>query len=184
MIGSRRASRLCSRRFASAIVTPDERHYGREDRVLARRGALYERARRAKPERWSDPREDRGPGRARHENAVRALRGASARSHRPALPVRVPLASQSREAAPLLRGGLARPTVDGLEVLHEADRATASERLRKRTKARDLPAAEPDVTDEPRNTLLSSDRPQTDRIEVTTLHDPSKNLVGSFTRRI
>ena len=35
------------------FVTPDQRHFGDEQRILARRCALYERARRTKPERWS-----------------------------------------------------------------------------------------------------------------------------------
>lgn len=35
------------------FVTPDERHYGRETTVLAKRAALYARARRAKPQRWA-----------------------------------------------------------------------------------------------------------------------------------
>jgi putative transposase len=34
-------------------VTPDERHSGRETAILARRHALYTRARGANPERWS-----------------------------------------------------------------------------------------------------------------------------------
>ena len=34
-------------------VTPDERHFGVEKAVLARRHTLYEQARRRKPERWS-----------------------------------------------------------------------------------------------------------------------------------
>jgi transposase InsO family protein len=34
-------------------VTPDERHDGREHAILRQRRALYERARRANPERWS-----------------------------------------------------------------------------------------------------------------------------------
>lgn len=34
-------------------VTPDERHYGREHGVLARRQDLYARARQANPERWT-----------------------------------------------------------------------------------------------------------------------------------
>jgi transposase InsO family protein len=41
------------RHSAIRFVTPDERHFGREDRILAQRHALYERARRTKPERWS-----------------------------------------------------------------------------------------------------------------------------------
>ena len=36
-------------------VTPDERHYGLEEDVLAHRRELYERARRANPQRWSGP---------------------------------------------------------------------------------------------------------------------------------
>lgn len=35
------------------FVTPDERHFGAEHAILARRRALYERARRANPERWT-----------------------------------------------------------------------------------------------------------------------------------
>jgi putative transposase len=34
-------------------VTPNERHYGKERAVLARRQDLYERARQANPERWT-----------------------------------------------------------------------------------------------------------------------------------
>jgi len=34
-------------------VTPDERHYGREQAVLARRHAVYARARSKRPDRWS-----------------------------------------------------------------------------------------------------------------------------------
>ena len=34
-------------------VTPDERHHGSEAKVLARRHALYQRARARRPERWS-----------------------------------------------------------------------------------------------------------------------------------
>lgn len=40
------------RHSAIRYVTPDERHYGREPAVLANRHELYERARRANPERW------------------------------------------------------------------------------------------------------------------------------------
>ena len=35
------------------FVTPDERHFGREATVLARRHALYERAQKRHPERWT-----------------------------------------------------------------------------------------------------------------------------------
>ncbi len=35
------------------FVTPDERHSGREHEILARRHAVYQRARRAHPERWT-----------------------------------------------------------------------------------------------------------------------------------
>lgn len=35
------------------FVTPDDRHFGREDAVLAKRHALYQRARAANPERWT-----------------------------------------------------------------------------------------------------------------------------------
>lgn len=35
------------------FVTPDERHFGREQNVLTARSAVYERARAARPERWS-----------------------------------------------------------------------------------------------------------------------------------
>jgi transposase InsO family protein len=41
------------RHSAIRFVTPDERHFGLEQRVLSRRRLLYERARRARPERWS-----------------------------------------------------------------------------------------------------------------------------------
>ena len=35
------------------FVTPDERHQGREEAVLANRVRVYERARRRHPNRWS-----------------------------------------------------------------------------------------------------------------------------------
>ena len=41
------------RHSAIRYVTPDQRHHGRECAVLASRHALYERVRRANPERWS-----------------------------------------------------------------------------------------------------------------------------------
>jgi transposase InsO family protein len=41
------------RHSAIRFVTPDQRHFGQDHQLLARRKALYERARRIKPERWS-----------------------------------------------------------------------------------------------------------------------------------
>jgi putative transposase len=41
------------RHSAIRYVTPDQRHAGLEGAVLARRHSLYERARRANPDRWS-----------------------------------------------------------------------------------------------------------------------------------
>src|SRR5207302_130357 len=41
------------RHSAIRYVTPDQRHNGREGAVLASRNELYQRARRASPERWS-----------------------------------------------------------------------------------------------------------------------------------
>lgn len=41
------------RHSAIRFVTPDERHFGRDHVILERRAALYERARRANPERWT-----------------------------------------------------------------------------------------------------------------------------------
>lgn len=35
------------------FVTPDERHRGADAQILTRRAAVYESARRARPERWS-----------------------------------------------------------------------------------------------------------------------------------
>ena len=35
------------------FVTPDDRHFGREDGILARRKAIYETAKRRNPDRWS-----------------------------------------------------------------------------------------------------------------------------------
>jgi transposase InsO family protein len=49
------------RHSAIRYVTPDERHYGRERKVLARRRQLYERARSANPERWTGPTRDWSP---------------------------------------------------------------------------------------------------------------------------
>lgn len=41
------------RHSAIRFVTPNDRHYGRQERILARRRALYERARAKRPDRWS-----------------------------------------------------------------------------------------------------------------------------------
>jgi len=41
------------RHSAIRYVTPDERHYGREKEILARRQRVYERARHTNPERWT-----------------------------------------------------------------------------------------------------------------------------------
>jgi putative transposase len=35
------------------FVTPDQRHFGREKAILAKRASLYAHAQRMKPERWS-----------------------------------------------------------------------------------------------------------------------------------
>lgn len=41
------------RHSAIRYVTPDERHFGQEQAILARRQQVYERARRRNPQRWS-----------------------------------------------------------------------------------------------------------------------------------
>jgi hypothetical protein len=41
------------RHSAIRYVTPDERHLGQEQAVLAQRNELYERARSSNPERWT-----------------------------------------------------------------------------------------------------------------------------------
>lgn len=41
------------RHSAIRYVTPDERHFGLEHEILARRHQLYERVRRSNPERWT-----------------------------------------------------------------------------------------------------------------------------------
>jgi transposase InsO family protein len=41
------------RHSAIRYVTPDERHYGREKEILARRQRVYERARQTNPKRWT-----------------------------------------------------------------------------------------------------------------------------------
>lgn len=49
------------RHSAIRYVTPDERHFGREHDILARRHALYESARRSNPTRWSGTTRDWEP---------------------------------------------------------------------------------------------------------------------------
>jgi transposase InsO family protein len=41
------------RHSAIRFVTPDQRHFGREQAILAKRQDVYERARRRRPDRWS-----------------------------------------------------------------------------------------------------------------------------------
>jgi transposase InsO family protein len=43
------------------FVTPNDRHFGRERSILAARHAVYQRARRRRPERWSGPTRDWSP---------------------------------------------------------------------------------------------------------------------------
>ncbi len=43
------------RHSAVRFVTPDDRHYGREQEILRQRRRVYERARRQNPQRWSGP---------------------------------------------------------------------------------------------------------------------------------
>jgi putative transposase len=49
------------RHSAIRYVTPNERHFGKEQAVLSRRRELYERARGANPERWSRSTRDWSP---------------------------------------------------------------------------------------------------------------------------
>jgi transposase InsO family protein len=46
---------------AIRFVTPDDRHYGREDAILSHRKLVYERARRKNPHRWSGATRDWNP---------------------------------------------------------------------------------------------------------------------------
>ena len=43
----------CHLHSAIRFVTPDDRHYGREEHILANRRQVYEKARRRHPNRWS-----------------------------------------------------------------------------------------------------------------------------------
>jgi len=53
---------------AIRFVTPNDRHFGREQEVLARRRATYEEARKRHPERWSGPTRNWEPGGAVYLN--------------------------------------------------------------------------------------------------------------------
>lgn len=50
---------------AICFITPDDRHYGREEQILANRHQVYENARRRQPSRW--------PGQTRNWNPVRQV---------------------------------------------------------------------------------------------------------------
>jgi len=50
---------------AISFITPDDRHYGRQDQILAKRHHVYETARRRHPSRWS--------GQTRNWNPVRQV---------------------------------------------------------------------------------------------------------------
>ncbi len=67
------------------FVTPDERHFGREQKILKARVAVYERARAARPERWSRATRDWSP-----EGPVRL--------NPPARTARTPTASEAKAA--------------------------------------------------------------------------------------
>jgi len=43
------------------FVTPDDRHFGRSEQILSKRKAVYEKARRKHPERWSKETRNWGP---------------------------------------------------------------------------------------------------------------------------
>jgi transposase InsO family protein len=70
------------RHSAIRYVTPDERHFGHEHAILARRHELYELARRSKPERWSGTTRDWTPVGSVVLNPERVLSGAADRSTR------------------------------------------------------------------------------------------------------
>ena len=48
------------------FVTPDDRHYGREDQILSDRHRVYERAKKRMPNRWS--------GETRNWNPIKIVR--------------------------------------------------------------------------------------------------------------
>jgi len=66
------------RHSAIRFVTPDERHFGREQRILAKRRALYDRARRLKPERWSGTTRNWNPVQSVILNPERAISAVAA----------------------------------------------------------------------------------------------------------
>lgn len=46
---------------AISFITPDDRHYGREERILVKRHQVYEKAQRRHPSRWSGQTRDWNP---------------------------------------------------------------------------------------------------------------------------
>ena len=59
------------RHSAIRFVTPDQRHFGLEVGLLAKRAALYELARRQNPNRWSRQTRNWSPAPAVHLGPVR-----------------------------------------------------------------------------------------------------------------
>lgn len=59
------------RHSAIRFVTPDQRHFGHESELLAKRAALYELARRQNPNRWSRQTRNWSPAPAVHLGPVR-----------------------------------------------------------------------------------------------------------------
>lgn len=56
------------------FVTPDDRHFGREQAILANRQRVYEDARRRNPERWTGPVRDWSPAQEVRLNSERSQR--------------------------------------------------------------------------------------------------------------
>ena len=71
------------RHSAIRFVTPDQRHFGQEEAILANRQEVYEEARRSNPERWSGSIRDWSPVEKvrlnpQHQPAKKAERGKAA----------------------------------------------------------------------------------------------------------